>query len=300
MSIAIAGVTIGDPMSYRAITVFPLYTTESRPVDYDYAEDAVKRGNVLIEEVGESGTVPNIIVDNAGETRVLFLEGEELRGAKQNRVLNTTVLVAARTKTLVPVSCVERGRWRYTSKHFEPSMSMSPSKLRKTLKTTVTKSLLMHAGHRSDQHAIWDEVEKTHALFHLESPTEALSDTFEHLKDVLADCCSRFAYADGATGLAIGVGSRIVSFDLFDKPETCRRFWQRIIASCALDALDVPPEKTAVQKSDVEKLVQRINAAKWLKSEAVGEGEEYRFDDNGTQGSALCLGDCPVHVTVIH
>ena len=53
-----------------------------------------------------------------GDIRVLFLEGEELVGAKQNRILNTSVLLPARSKIKIPVSCVERGRWAYKSKHF--------------------------------------------------------------------------------------------------------------------------------------------------------------------------------------
>ena len=59
----------------------------------------------------KGGSVPDLLVENRGDVRVLFLEGEELIGAKQNRILNTSVLVAAHTKVKIPVSCVERGRW---------------------------------------------------------------------------------------------------------------------------------------------------------------------------------------------
>lgn len=39
---------------------------------------------------------------------VLILDGEEILGAKQNRMVNATILIAAHTKVKVPVSCVER------------------------------------------------------------------------------------------------------------------------------------------------------------------------------------------------
>jgi len=55
------------------------------------------------------GSVPDLLVDNRGDVRVLFLEGEELIGAKQNRILNTSVLVPAHSKIKIPVSCVEPG-----------------------------------------------------------------------------------------------------------------------------------------------------------------------------------------------
>jgi transposase len=46
---------------------------------------------VTVQEVSEGGSVPDLLVENSGDTRVLFLEGEELVGAKQNRILNTSV-----------------------------------------------------------------------------------------------------------------------------------------------------------------------------------------------------------------
>ena len=44
----------------------------------------------MITEVSEGGSVPELRVVNKGDARILVLDGEELRGAKQNRVLNTT------------------------------------------------------------------------------------------------------------------------------------------------------------------------------------------------------------------
>ena len=80
-----------------------------------------------------AGSVPELLVENMGDIRVLFIEGEELVGAKQNRILNTSILVAAKSKTKIPVSCVEQGRWGYKSKFFGSSGSHSPSKLRYAL-----------------------------------------------------------------------------------------------------------------------------------------------------------------------
>ena len=106
-------VRVGDPIRHEALTVFPLFSPPDGAVDYLLSDEAIAAGSVTVEEVSEGGSVPNLLVTNQGDSRVLFLEGEELRGAKQNRVLNTSVLVAAHSKTPIPVSCVEQGRWRY-------------------------------------------------------------------------------------------------------------------------------------------------------------------------------------------
>src|ERR1700722_19620721 len=102
----------------QSLTVFPLYAEAGKPVEYQLADEAIAAATVAVQEISEGGAVPELLVENTGDSRVLFLEGEELRGAKQNRILNTSILVPAKAKIKVPVSCVEQGRWRHTSRHF--------------------------------------------------------------------------------------------------------------------------------------------------------------------------------------
>jgi len=111
---------VGVPVRHEALTVFPLFDQATGNIDYLLSDEALAAGVVsdTVKEVGETGSVPTLVVNNQADSLVLFLEGEELHGAKQNRVLNTSVLVGARTKTPIPVSCVEQGRWRFTSAFF--------------------------------------------------------------------------------------------------------------------------------------------------------------------------------------
>ena len=61
-------------------------------------------------EVGEGGTVPELKVINKSPRMILILDDEELVGAKQNRIVNTTMLVQGNSIIIIPVSCVEQGR----------------------------------------------------------------------------------------------------------------------------------------------------------------------------------------------
>src|SRR5208283_5187312 len=128
-----------------------------------------------------------LIVENKGERRALFLEGEELRGAKQNRILNTSVLVPAQARLKIPVSCVEHGRWKRTSDYFTPSNNISPYHLRHGLKGSVARSLKAKLGHRSDQLQVWDEVRKQQNALAVKSGTAALADTYEKYEQQLAE-----------------------------------------------------------------------------------------------------------------
>lgn len=48
---------------------------------------------------------------NRGLDPAFLLDGEELVGAKQNRILNLSILVPGQTSLEIPVSCVEQSRW---------------------------------------------------------------------------------------------------------------------------------------------------------------------------------------------
>src|SRR5262245_6644681 len=82
-------VQIGEPTCRRSLAIFPLFLSERHAsVEYVLSDEAVQAGTVTVCEVSESGNVPELRVENRGAIRVLFLEGEELRGGKQNRIIN--------------------------------------------------------------------------------------------------------------------------------------------------------------------------------------------------------------------
>jgi hypothetical protein len=289
---------VGDPIRHEALTVFPLFpsATPAEEVDYLLSDEAVAAGCVTVEEMNESGSVPTLMVTNKGDRLVLFLEGEELRGAKQNRVLNTSVLIGAGKQTTIPVSCVEQGRWRFRSSHFTPSGSHSSSKMRKHLKESVLKSLQTGHGHRSDQGAVWGEVSRQMSSLGASSETMAMSDTYDSYRTRLEDFRKKLGHFPGATGLAVAVGPEVVAMDLFDKSETCQKVWDRVLSGFVMDALEAPPAKTAVGPADVEQFLGRLADASWQTSPAVGEGSEFRAEAAaGTHASALIY-----HASLLH
>lgn len=299
---AFARIRVGQPVRHEALTVFPLFPTGDAPKDVDYllADEAVADGTVTVEEVSESGSVPTLLVDNRSGRRVLFLEGEELRGAKQNRVLNTSVLVAARTKAMIPVSCVERGRWRFQTRQFSVGDSYSSSKLRRSLKLSVSRSLSEGHGHRSDQGAVWSEVSRQMTALGSDSKTSAMADTYEDHRDRIGEFRSHLGYVTGATGLAVAVGPAVVALDIFDKPATCRKIWDRLLSGFIMDALEEARTEPLAEPSSVEDLLERLRGASWRESPAVGDGREYRTEpDLDTHASALTFSSSLLHGSAV-
>jgi len=292
-------IRIGKPISHGSLTVFPLFCEDHRPIDYLLSDEAMGAGTVTVGEVTEQGSVPELFVENKGDRRTLFIEGEQLVGAKQNRILNTTVLVPAHAKLNLPVSCVEAGRWKRSSAFFTSSKTGSPYRLRHGLKSSVSRSLKEKQGHRSDQGKVWDDVKMQQKALGVTSGTSAMSDTYEKYEDNLAQAQKAMQYVPGACGLAVAIGSQVVTADLFDKPATCQKLWDKLLSGIVLDALMEREAQGSPDSSQVEKLVNEARNAAWAQTEAVGEGQEYRAEFDGKVGSALVLDGSLVHGSLV-
>jgi len=291
---------VGEPVRHQALSVFPLFAESCSEVGYRLSDEALSDQSVLVEEISQGGSVPDLLVENKGDLRVLFLEGEELVGAKQNRILNTSVLVPAHSKLTIPVSCVEQGRWRYKSRYFGASGSHSPSKLRRALKSSVSRSVKDNRGHTSDQGDVWKEVGALHAAHQVASGTGAMSDAFETYKIRIAFIRSQLQYVEGASGLAVAIGGQVISADLFDKPSTCRKVWDRLLSGVIFDALEAGETDEHASVTAVEQLLGLTGDLPWAPTDSVGEGQEFRAESpRGDHASALVLEGAIVHGSVV-
>lgn len=297
--VAIPSVRVGEPIAHERLTVYPLFLEAPTPVPYRLADDALADGTVVVEEVSEGGSVPQLSVRNDNDTLVLFLEGQELRGAKQNRVLNASVLVAGKTKTLLPVSCVEQGRWRHVSPTFSSSDVHSSSKMRSVLKGSVSRSARSGGGHGSDQGAVWSEVSRQMSSLGAASPTMAMGDTADSCKPHTDRAVAEVKYPEGAAGLVVALGGKVVMVDLFDAPETCRKVWPRLVGGVALDALEEKEAKPA-NPADVASALADLRGAPWAAVSPAGTGEEHRAETPGKwHGSVLSHGGNLVHGSLV-
>ena len=84
-------IQLGRPVEYRGIVIAPLFPRCTPSAEYATLEDALPIG-LRIDEVSEVGVVPELAVANPTDANVLLYDGEELLGAKQNRILNVSVL----------------------------------------------------------------------------------------------------------------------------------------------------------------------------------------------------------------
>ncbi len=92
---------LGDPVEHRGIVITPLFPARDPVAAYITLDEALPRG-LSITEISDAGSVPELAVINPLGDNVLLYDGEELVGAKQNRILNVSVLVGGRREAADP------------------------------------------------------------------------------------------------------------------------------------------------------------------------------------------------------
>ena len=147
---ALSGLKAGDSLTHEGLSVHPLIRESLLNKDYLTLDEALAAGLATVREVSESGSVPQLLFKNRGEQAVFLLDGEELTGAKQNRILNITVLARAGKDTVIPVSCVEAGRWSHSRPDFAsaPRAQFSASRAKKAARVSENLSCFQEVFHR--------------------------------------------------------------------------------------------------------------------------------------------------------
>ena len=299
---AVSSIRIGEAMEYRNLTVFPLFTDKRKAAGYLTLDEALERKCSVITEVSEGGSVPELKFVNTGKEPVFLLDGEELIGAKQNRILNLSILVAAGKTLIIPVSCVEAGRWSHRSRHFASAPRAHYAQGRARKMAQVSASLRATGQRRSNQSEVWRDISEKSASFRVSSETSAMSDIYEQESVRLEDYVRPFAALEDQSGALFAIDGHIVGFDLFDSPETLRKLFPKLLRSYGLDALDRARSEKSEKRvqcspAKADAFVKRVSAAKAEEFPAIGEGSDLRLTGRTLTGAALLANDQVIHLS---
>ena len=194
--------------------------------------------------------VPELKVVNNSRQKILLLDGEELVGAKQNRVLNVTILLAPNSETFIPVSCIEQGRWSYASKEFSSANRTMSADLRKKKTQSVHNRVRESGSFASDQGEIWEEIErKFERCQENPSPTMALSDLFEAKRETSEDYLKNFSPVEKQLGLAVFIDGNIAGVEFLGRHDTFQLLYHKLVSSYVMDALENDVEASKRQTS---------------------------------------------------
>ena len=280
--------------SAHGLQVFGLHL-ETAPHAYQTLDEALGAGSVEVTELSEGGSVPTLKFVNKSAGRVFLMAGEQLVGAKQNRVLNTSLLVEAATEVNIPVSCVEQGRWAYRSKSFGSHGTASHGKLRQVLSASVTESYMASSTPTSNQGAVWREVSRKMHSMDSVSDSMAMETMYESKRADLDALLAALPVPEGCNGVVFAVNGKVAGIDLFDRPETLGKLWPKLVRAYAVDAME-DGAGADLSEGEVESWLKNaaMSAAQPFKSPALGD--DVRLTGAGVAGSGLVVEDRPVHV----
>ena len=259
-------------------------------------DESLQSGTVTVKEVSSEGSVPDLIFENRGNRAVLLVDGEELVGAKQNRILNITVLVPAKSTITIPVSCVVAGRWAHSSTEFhsEDRAFYAAGRARKA--AHISDSLRMSGTRRSKQGEIWEDIAVKSARMGTHSSTDAMADMYVNHNNLLSEYMAAFQPEDNQVGAVFSINGQLRGVEIFDFSNSMKKLFKKLIGSYALDAIDDATETSNTEDISVKKFLNNIKNADCSSYPAVGEGEDIRINDKKISGGALIARDRIIHL----
>ena len=278
VNLYLRGMEFGESQVYEEMVLFPVRSRLNPGPDYITLSEALEQRVLEVSEVSEHGSVPELKATNKGQKPTLMIDGEELKGAKQNRVLNTTTMVAPGTTVVIPVSCVEAHRWHGHTLSMGKSDHVMAHYLRTKKMEQVNRNLEQNRSFRANQQEIWADIDIMAYRLHVESPTSAMSDIYEARAKDLEDYLKGFSLVEGQKGLLVFIGGKPVGLEFISREEAFSRLYQKLLKSYVLEAVSLKYEKLMKRrmKKSADKENKQKNDADKRKPEAIPGMEQAR------------------------
>lgn len=289
--------------SYDHLSVVQLTTSEIDTFDYISLGRASKEKLIELKEIEGNGSVNNIIVINHSDKFIFMMDGDIIEGAKQNRVINTSILIAPKSKSSILVSCVEQGRWKKNSDAFSSSDYVAPAMLRVQKNSDVYKSLKNSVGYYADQSSVWDKVHESIHKFGIHSETGDLGSIKKRKDQEIKSISSHFNYDEKANGLALFKNNKLLNMDIFNGSQVYQDYFPKLINAAAIDSLydkktDIKIDESELKYRTLETL-DMIDELEKNKFKGADLGEEERFENNLVTGFRLNYEGKLIHQTVM-
>jgi len=258
MTLSTTRLHVGQGTTRRPLTVFPVWTdAPSLGSAHLTGADAP----VDVAERAGSPAVDQLVVTNRGDRPVLLLAGELLEGGLQHRALTAITLLAPNRPTVLPVVCVEQGRWNGAQAHHRDSRR-------------APLSLLPHLERADGQHEVWRRVSRFGAVAG-PSATDSLLDRLDATG--ARSLTFRLRPLAGQRGLLVGIAGRPAWLELFGSSRALAAHWSGLLDAATLDALGRPAVRTPAALARA--FAERVESAPLAHTRSAGVGTRWQGGD---------------------
>lgn len=289
----------GPVQQYENMAIIPLMTSYPSS-DFLGMREAINSGRLIVSEVSQYGSVSALKAKNKNRSPVLLLCGEEVKGAKQNRLMNTSILLKERAETTIPVSCTEAGRWSMVSRRFDESEAMAGPTIRAKVLISVSNALKQKKEYEASQLAVWESISDLSRRAQYQSRTSAMSDIFASKAKQLYAFLDAFPYLPRQDGIVGFFNGELVGLEVVPRTQVYKQLHQKLVKSYALDAL-LMRERKPDPPSPIEatNFLSEIAECETEAYKSVGYGWDVRLDIPGFVGSALVYGQQIAHLVFL-
>jgi hypothetical protein len=277
---------ISEPVFLRNLTIYPISGTSKNDFNPASIDEVIHANKGAVHEL-DTPDVNTIEFVNRGDDPVLLIDGEEITGSLQNRIIALSSVIEARSTKNIPVICAEEGRWAGLG-GFQTGHCAYPQ-----VRTILAKSL-----HRKidTQRAIWNEINRKLTATKTMSTTSSMHDIYHNLDEEIARYVEGFSSINHDTVGFIGVaGNRILGCDIFCSAKIYHKFEPKLIRGYILDAIEYRKKDPHVP--DVKKFFTALRHVLEKKKVRKKTGNE-KIKGDGFLGQMFIYDKNPVHLSV--
>jgi len=292
-------VEVLEPLNADGFQLFGLKRPGASSLSYLTLDEALEKHLIDVTEISTRGQVSELRVSNKADSFVFLMAGEQLQGAKQNRVLNVSIMIDSGAETSIPVTCVEAGRWHYRSRKFSSARTSSHSALRAMMSKHAAESYRLLGVPITKQTEVWNEVSRKLEKMGSRSPSRALNQLYVDYESKLKNICGHLKLPTGSSGFVFAFGGAILGMDLFDQTATLEKLWPKLLRSYVIDAMEEPGEPATLTLDAITAWLKTVSETESEKFRSPGLGDDVRFEADRLVGSALVLDGQAVHTEIL-
>ena len=270
------GDVIDGPYSHKNLSIFLIHGKNKVDADNIITlDEAIERKAIIIHETGD---VEELSVENKGDVHVFIQAGDIIKGGKQDRILRSDLVVKPKSgKIPVASFCVEQGRW--SQRGNENHRQFNSSK-----KAAVSKKLKLATKQAQLQGDVWGEVavmqkklgsrlgesvksKESSSSLQLTLENKELEKKSEEYIRALQNITRG---KQDVIGFAFAINGVMNSTDIYGHAVLFKKLWNKMLESCAVEAISEYDEKKQIEKLTPEMVVT------WLKESEKAKKEEER------------------------
>lgn len=294
---SIKNLEVGEVQKHRNLAVVPLIGRDSN-LDYLVLSDAINKGFKITERPNESGgpSVPNLYASNQTGKRVLSIAGEYVVGGGQNRTLVRNIYFDKQFEGVIPVTCIEQGRWNPGQAQPLPDLEI-PGRVptpgepqRVPVGVFACKGVVPRYMAKAEQGAVWNFAGQALSSYNCSSPSSDLSEVYTQRENDFNNFKKNFSSLDGQVG-AISIisknGKRFFVTDVFDKNSTFKSYFDNLLKSYILESGLEDKSEIIVSSQEAKGFLESVDACEFRNVKPISLGDDIEIKRDNLKGSSL-------------